>query len=321
MRPTFRLSLAAAVLALVLPVPANAMTDAASGFGWAFAPKRAFPGKKTSVGVAVKTGTPCLLNVRYADGGVQEGLKQLTAKHGRAVWTWRVPKSAESGPADVSAFCAGYGRLSKTIVVVGNVIAARIDVVKSGFSVRPELIGSTVSYGVILANRSPQQDALDVSVLVNLVMPDNKLIGSVTSRLSGIAAGAQYALGGDMNFTWVPPIAKLEVVVQVGRHGPPTHDHPGLANIRVVGNPYDPGFVGSVEGELINDNPTKTMYRADVSAVVFDGAGNVIGGGTGFAFASLPPGSREFIKIQGGFRAIPVEKAASAQVTVLPTWQ
>ena len=46
----------------------------------------------------------------------------------------------------------------------------------------------------------------------------------------------------------------------------------------------------------------------------------MIGGGTGTAFASLPPGAREFFKATSGFDAIPLSRAASAMVSLSPAW-
>jgi hypothetical protein len=54
---------------------------------------------------------------------------------------------------------------------------------------------------------------------------------------------------------------------------------------------------------------------------VFDAAGNILGGGTGYAFQTLPPGTREFIKLTMGLKAIPITQAASAVVSVDPSWR
>ena len=84
---------------------------------------------------------------------------------------------------------------------------------------------------------------------------------------------------------------------------------------------FEPEWCGSVEGEVQNDHPDKTLQAVELSTVVLDSAGNVIGGGYGYAGASLPPGSRMFIKISNGMRPIPLAKAATALVSVVPTYQ
>jgi hypothetical protein len=39
------------------------------------------------------------------------------------------------------------------------------------------------------------------------------------------------------------------------------------------------------------------------------------------ALQTLPPGAREFLQLTNGFDVIPTEQAASAMVSMLPTWQ
>jgi hypothetical protein len=65
-----------------------------------------------------------------------------------------------------------------------------------------------------------------------------------------------------------------------------------------------------------------TLQNAQFSAVVFDAAGNVLGGGGGSSFNPLPPGTRIVFKLQGGgFSDISSDKAASVMVSAVPTWQ
>ena len=58
----------------------------------------------------------------------------------------------------------------------------------------------------------------------------------------------------------------------------------------------------------------------ELSTVVLDAEGNVIGGGAGYGGAALPPAARMFFKIENGMRPIPFYKAASALVSVVPTY-
>src|SRR5207302_5240541 len=107
----------------------------------------------------------------------------------------------QAGTAAVTASCAGAGRISKATLVVGQLIPVKIDVQKQGFSIRPNpYSGTSVSYGLILHNQSATEDALNVNVLVNFVMADNKLLGSASSNVSLVSAGSTYALGDDITF-------------------------------------------------------------------------------------------------------------------------
>ena len=94
---------------------------------------------------------------------------------------------------------------------------------------------------------------------------------------------------------------------------------PTLANIHVVPETFDPKWVGTIEGELQNTDPLLTLQNAQLYAVIFDSAGNIVGGGTGFAFQPLPPGARLFLQMTG-FDVIPIENAASAMISISPTW-
>ena len=313
------LSALAAGLGLMLAVASGAGAHVA-GVRFVAGAHRVVQGNDVGVTVAVwPAGARCSAAVVYK-GGAAHDLGAASATGGRATWKWRVPRDAQPGVARISVACGGAGRATRNLIVIGSVIPAKIHVVKSGWSVRPLLSGSSVSYGVLLANESPQRDALDVKVLVNFVMADNRLIGSATTRVSDIGAGTQHALGGQLMFPGGAPIARLEVVVVVGRSGPATRARPGLSAVRVMPSPYEPKWTGSVEGEIQNDHPTLALETVELSTVVLDAQGNVIGGGSGFASAPLPPATRMFFKISSGMSAIPMGKAASAIVSVVPTY-
>jgi hypothetical protein len=274
-------------------------------------------GDPTVVSVTARpAGVVCRLSVRYKDGRYQPNLATVGANGGVAKWKFKVMGDAAPGRATVNATCGGAGSARRAILVVGAVIPARIVVVKDGWSIRQNTFGGgSISYGVILKNASPNQDALSVYTLVNFVGPDNKLVGSATTSVQGIPAGQQFPLGGDISFIGgAPTVSRLEIVVQIQKRQPHALKLPTITNIRIAPNPLEPKWVGSVEGEVSNDELSLVLRNATLSTVVFDGSGNVIGGGSGFASASLPPSAREFFKIQQGLRAIPFGNAASAMV-------
>jgi hypothetical protein len=283
---------------------------------------RVVQGNEATVTVSVQpAGARCSLAVRYKGGAKQPGLPVVAAGGSRATWTWQVPRKAKPGPARVTASCAGAGRATTRVTVIGQIIPPKITVVKTGWSVRVyKYGGSGVSYGVILANESTKQDALDVKVLVNFVMADNRLIGSASASVGDIAAGTQHALGGELQFPGGAPIDRIEVVIKIGRSGPATHTKPGLSAARILPSVYEPEWCGSVEGEVQNDSAGRTLERFALSTVVFDADGNIIGGGMGYGGASLPPAARVFFKISTGMRPIAFNKAASVLVSVVPTY-
>lgn len=283
-------------------------------------PRRIAQGDLVTISALTRPAeTVCTLAVRYSNGEMQTGLGAAASRRGRAKFRFRVSRTATPGRATVTAQCRGAGVAQRTTLVVGSVLAAKITVVKTGYSVRNYPWGSGVSsYGVILRNTSPSEDALSVYTLVNFVGPDNKLVGSAGTTIQGIPAGQQFALGGDLTFPGaVPPIARLEVVVQIQNRQARSLKLPTINNLYIEPSIIDRNYVGAVDGEVSNDEPHLILQNTQLSAVVFDSGGNILGGGTGYSFGSLPPNAREFFKIQGGFGAVPMSKAASAMVSAV----
>jgi hypothetical protein len=316
-----RLTALLAAFGVVLAFAGSA-TGRASGIRFLDGAHRVVQGNEISMTVSVSpAGVRCSAAVRYRSGKTQN-LPSVTAAGGRASWKWKVERSTSPGPARAYVSCGAAGRASRAFTVIGAVLPPSIHVVKSGWSARAfSAAGTLVSYGVILANDSAQRDALDVKVLVNFVMLDNRLIGSATTRVSDIAAGGQHAMGGELLFPGGAPIARLEVVVVTGGAGPKSTLFPGISSVRVAASPIEPAWAGAVQGEVQNDSPTRSLAQAELSSVVLDADGNVIGGGNAFASAPLPPSARMFFKITTGMRAIPMNRAASALVSVVPTYK
>ena len=314
---------AVAVISLVLGSDAGARTSApthANGIKFTALARRWVQRDLITVGVSVRpSGVVCQLSVRYADGQTQPHLLPVGAGNGHAKWKFRISGGVEPGRATVRVSCGRAGGATRTVLVVGSVIPARIVVVKTGYSIKQRPYGGgSISWGVILRNTSPEQDALDVYTLVNFVGTDNRLVGSATNTLSGIPAEKDFALGDDLVFFGgVPPISRLEVVVQIRKRQAHALKLPTVTNVRIWPDVFDSAYVGEVDGEVSNNDPRLILRNAELSTVVLDAQGNVLGGGSGNAFASLPPSAREFFKIERGLDAIPMSKAVSAMVSAI----
>jgi hypothetical protein len=297
-------------------------SSAKSGARFSQLPSRALQGKPVTATVAVKSGAMCTLSVRYVDGKPQAGLGSSRSVNGRATWRWQIPELAEPGPAKATAACGAAGRATRTLTVVGNLIPPKIDVLRRGFSARLRGSMTSVSYGLVLKNLSPNANALNVTALVNFVMTNGALIGTATTNVAVINAASTYYLGGTLFFNGAPPITRLEVVVTPGGRVKATKVHlPKLDFVRIVPSPFEPEWVGSIEGDVVNDHKSLTLGSNQMSAVVFDAAGNVLGGGAGSTFAKSPPGTRQFFKLSSGFDAIPFNNAASVQISAIPAYE
>jgi len=306
-----------AVVAALAGVTSTTVASAArASIGFAALPARVLQGTSITAAVSVRPGVTCSLAVRYAGGGRQIGLGSARASGGRAEWSWTVPLSAMAGPARATASCGPAGTISRMFLIVGTLIAPRITVEQQGFSVRTRTSGSNASYGLMLRNTSPNADALNVSVLVNFVMADKHLIGSASSTIPVIGANSTYAYGNQLSFPAAAPVDHLEVVIRVGERQPHTLHVPVLQNVHVLPSLYESTWLGEVDGELVNDRPGMLLQNAQLSAVVFDASGKILGGATGSVYGSaLPTGTREVFKITTGLNAIPALPGSYAEVS------
>ena len=241
---------------------------------------------------------------------------------GKVTWQWQVPGFAPAGQGRLTVACPGAAKATKSVIVVGGLVPPRVGVLKKGFSARIQGGGENVSYGLVLQNTSPNGNALDVGVLINFVLPDNHLIGSASATIPIINAGSQYDLGGEISFVGAPAISRLEVAIDPGGRAKSAKSFsPGLDNVHLVPSISDPAWLGSVEGDEVNIHPTLTLQSSNLSCVVFDNGGNVLGGGTGSGYFKLLPGTRAFFKISGGLDPIPYNKAASVSISIIPQYE
>lgn len=322
-----RKGLAALAVAVVATLGAAQSAVARSGpkVRFAFVPQRAYQGKPASVTVRAKpAGVRCTLGVKYSNGSPQSGLGRVRAVAGRAQWTWDLALSAPVGPAVASVSCGGSGHITRRFTVVGGTARpSKLVVVTQGWSQRPDRVGpgSNVSYGVQLSDPSETRDAQGVVVLVNFLDASGTVLQSATTNVAAIGASSIFNLGG---YTHVPsqtPVARLEIVVQTKEWVAHALHQPALENVHIVPSQYEPAWVGSVDGDLINDHPTATLTNAQLSIVLFDSAGKVVGGGTGYLFAALPPGTRSFFSASSGLSSVPVAQATTAAISIEPTYK
>lgn len=314
--------LAAAALGLFLATSAGAAVDAGSSVGFRFLPQKAFQGQPASLTVTVRpSGVRCVPTIRYADGGRQT-LKTAVARGNQASWTFTVPAKARIGSATASVTCGRAGRISRGFAVVGPPAApAKIVIKKSGFSQRVRFNTRDVSYGIVLSNPSPEKDALDVSVIINFIDSTNRVVATQAETVDGVGAGTDFYLGGSTTIPDATPVSTLEIVTRIGGQDMAAKLGPASTDVLVQQALYDPGWVGAVVGQITNDHPTMLLTSTQISAVVFDASGAVIGGGKGYTIGGLLPGVRAYFSAPSGVGSIPIDRAASAGVSTIGTYQ
>ena len=311
-----------AIAAVALAAFAGPAAAGRSAIGFTYLPKHIVQGEDARASVRVRpSGSRCTIGVRYQSGAMQPGLATAIATGGHASWVWKVPADVQAGPARATVRCAGAGAIARTLIIVGRLVEPKITVLKQGYSIRPQQTGGTrLSYGLILHNASTK-DAMGITVQTNFVLGDNNLLGTDTQRIDGIGSNSDFAYGHMITFPGAAPITRLEVVIRVDHYQAPSLHNPTLANIHLVPQIFDPNWLGSVEGEVQNTDPVLTLQSAKMSAVIFDSAGNILGGGSGFVYQPLEPGARQFIKLSSGFDVIPMEKASSLLLSTASTWK
>lgn len=323
---TVRTALAAVVAlatlaALAAASPAAGAVDAAAALRISFLPQKTFRGQAATLAVVARpAGVRCVGSVLYVDGRKQ-ALRATVAKAGKATWRWTVPLDVKLGQATVDVSCKGAGRVSRTISVVGRPTdPARVEVERSGFSQRVKFTTREVSYGVVLGNVSRENDALAVAVHVNFLSATGTVLKTAVANVRTIGAQGRYFLGGYVTIPEGIPVSTLEILPRVGAQQPKSLRVPKVTDTRVVPSPFEPGWVGAVYFQVQNDQPLHVFSMPSVSAVLFDAAGNVIGGGTGFSATPLAPGVRAQYEVTQGLSSIPFDRVASASISVLGTY-
>jgi hypothetical protein len=316
-----RLVALTALAALMLTATAAGSLDAGSSLRFGFVPQRAFQGQPASLSVVVRpTGVRCAATVRYADTTLQR-LPSVVARAGKASWRWQIPAKAKTGSATASVSCGRAGKSARNFIVAGPPSApARVIQGKNGFSQRIVSTSRKVSYGIELANPSPENDALDVKVLVNFVDATNRVVQTDTVNVDRIGAGTVYYLGGSTTIPDSTPVSKLEIVTRITGQAPKTKIGPSLADVLVQAQVFEPAWTGAVVGQIVNDHPTKLLKNTQISAVIYDSAGNVIGGSRGGSYGELMPGVRAYFQAASGANAIPFDRVASASVSTIGTY-
>src|SRR5215211_7115797 len=145
-----------ALTALAAAGSVGAVSHARPSVVFAAAPKHVHPGDAVTVTVRVRPANlRCTLAVRYASGRRQGNVPARRAARGRVTWQWNVPDEVAAGVTRLTAQCGRSARVTRSMSVVGTLVPAKIEVLQTGFSIRPNpRQGARLSYGVILENQS-----------------------------------------------------------------------------------------------------------------------------------------------------------------------
>jgi hypothetical protein len=227
----------------------------------------------------------------------------------RATFNWRLSAAAAPGVWTITVACGPAGTAKGSFRVTRRAPVTTppaVAVEKTGFAVS----GRQVGYGIVLRNAAGDRDAVGVTLTVNVLDAGGAALKSEVSRIPGIPAATTFYFGSVVSLDAGTTAASLQATVQVGAGQARRLELPPVSAVHAV----DAGGAAHVQGVVANDTtrPISTLTR--ISAVAFDPAGNVIGGGFAFPAATIGPND------QGQFDVplvgVTVDRVASAQVSV-----
>jgi hypothetical protein len=278
-------------------------------------------GKSIVIAASVTPSTSTCRPTLKSPSGSARALASKKAHGSRVSWTWLVPKAAAPGRWTATVACAGAGKASARFTVLRAApsppppgIPAKLEVEKHGFGVEAFSDSTFVGYGAVIRNLSPDEDALDVTVLVNVIGSSGQILKSEADFYEVIPAAATYYAGGLILINQGnAAVARIEVNVSFRERAKKAIALPPVSNVRVQSDQLG---IAEVAGELQNTATKPLSYLSNITAVVFDAAGNVLGGGLGFLEADVQPGGRIGFTVSIAGRTS--SEIASAQVSVEP---
>ena len=187
---------------------------------------------------------------------------------------------------------------------------------------------ASVQYADGLTQNTGIKSAVRGKVSWSIRVPNNAAVGiahwNVRCGPTWKRTGRWHVVGSTQAVPSKPVVlvTKLEVTVRVGGGAPAVpHPVPHFSNILIVPDRGDPTWVSEVDGEVANDTSPATMTSAQISVVVLDPNGAIVGGGQTTLYTALPSGSRMVFLAQSGFSDIPSNKAGSVAITAQPQYQ
>lgn len=207
------------------------------------------------------------------------------------------------------------------MLVQRAVQAPKITIEANGFTQRPRRFsaGSDVSYGLVIKNWRTREDAVNVTLLVNFVGEANRVLGTGHALISRLPANSTFNYGGRVGIPTQETVVRLEVVIGAKSERRVLGVPPLVSDLVIDPRPWEP-YVDSVRGQLLNTR-REPMRQGIVGVILLDAERRIIGGGAGYAQGPLAHGAREAFSVSGSFFPVPYANAASAVVSVIPSYE
>lgn len=284
-------------------------------------PNRVAAGANVHVVAGVSpAGVLCSGTIGHAPNTLK--LPARSARHGTVDWVITVPASAPGGKWTVRLGCARAGNATAALTVTPR---AKIVVLKSGFSLGHSsafCYDACISYGVVLRNVSPDEDALSVKVISQFFDANGVLVKQLADVFKAIPAGTTYYAGFAGNYAspTVPKTLPTRVEVIVfhikGQQKKSIGSPAPVTDVRFADDtlPFSGGT--DVLGDFTNPYAQTISEDAKVTVVCFDASGKVIGGGSARSNTPVAPSGSSAFRVWIG--ALTPLQIASTKVTVEP---
>lgn len=309
--PMLRVAIALAAAGLAVP-----SASALGAVDLVALTERVERGGTVSLTARLDDGNASCAVVPRSPSGIARG-RRIPAKRSRGsevTFSWRVASSAAYGRRKIAVECGPKGRDRGSYRVVPT---RSLEVLGKGFSqtIAPGQI-QFVTYGAVVRNPSPKRHASLITVSLNFVDAANRVVSTVAHDVESIPPGQSFGIGGFTTVAGGELVAGVEVVALVRSDSFHVSRLPIPENVRFIRG--DGTKVVAVRGEVVNPYTRPISRDARVYAVVFDAAGNVVGGGSGQLAADIPSRARAGFDFGSGVDQLLNPQAAAVSVSVDP---
>jgi hypothetical protein len=306
-----RTLLISVALLLALSVAASAVSAASGKARVTFITPNVSPGGVLTIKASAPKGARCVVVLSHRTRSFAQ-LSSHTLTNGRSSWTYRLPASAKPGTWSAALSCSKGGEVFAPFKVGGPPVAsAPISVVRSGFSTETFGTQTFLRCGLQLRNISQVNDAQDLTVTVTFADTQGRSLTKDDINLTVIPAGQTFYASCLTIANVTLSVASVQVAVKVGKSVAKHAQLPSVSGLKLT--PDEFGSTQTLTGNLTNPYGKAMPEDAEIEAVYFDASGNIIGGDTKRAGASVQPGATV------GFSFDYLDaNVASAQVSVDP---
>lgn len=313
---TRRLGVVIGVALLLAVAAAGGALSAADGKARiTFITANVSPGGVLTIKASAPSGARCAV-VLWRSAHATAQLPSHTLASGRTSWTYRLPLSAKLGAWQAALTCSKGGEVFAPFKVGATPVApAQISVVKSGFSTEAFGSQTILRCGVQLQNTSAISDARSLVVVVTFVDTQGRSLTHDEIDLTVIPAGQTFYASCLTISNVTLSVASVQVTVKVGKSVAKGAQLPSVSGLKLTPDEY--GGTQTLSGNLTNPYAKAMPEDAEIEAVYFDASGNIIGGDTKRAGASVQPGatvgfSFDYLDAQVASAQVSVDRCGSA---------